>query len=210
MTSVQMSTHFRDLVVGPAAMHAQDGHQLVRSIPSQCKQPTVVGAREDLRVTLLLCTYRVCYEKLFFCLFVFFCFLFFIVIIVVYLNFCCMTLIATTFVHNHWICAPLVTDSWLLDFINSLCWMSNSQNKLRCECFLSPQLQILLHWQLHLCMTHLEVYWRLRVKQQRGWVVNFSNVCAPFLIAVCIFGNEEITGCYCCPDNNEIPMQKDW
>ena len=64
MTSVGGSTHSRDLVVGPAAMHVQDGHQLVRSIPSQCRQLTVVGAREDLRATVSLCAYRVCWDML--------------------------------------------------------------------------------------------------------------------------------------------------
>ena len=63
MTCVGMATHFRDLVVGPAATHVQDGQrQLVRSTPLQWQQPTVMGAREDLRVTLPLCAYRVCYK----------------------------------------------------------------------------------------------------------------------------------------------------
>ena len=43
MTSVEISTHSRGLVVGPAPIHVQDGHQLVKSIPLQCKPPTVVG-----------------------------------------------------------------------------------------------------------------------------------------------------------------------
>ena len=59
MTSVGMATHSRDLVIVHTAMHVQDGHQLVRSTPSQCRQPTVAGAREDLRVTVSLCAYKV-------------------------------------------------------------------------------------------------------------------------------------------------------
>ena len=65
---------------------------------------------------------------------------------------------------------------------------------------LSPQLLILPHWLPHLCMTHLEVSWRLRAKLQRGWVVKFSTVCAPFSLTFCNFGSEKVTGCYCCPD----------
>ena len=49
MTCVEMSTHSRGLVAEPAPMHVQDGHQLVRGTPSQCKQPTVVGTIEEPR-----------------------------------------------------------------------------------------------------------------------------------------------------------------
>ena len=61
MTCVGVSTHFIDLVIVHTATHVQDGHWLVRGTPSQCRQPTVVGAREDQRAALSLCAYRVCW-----------------------------------------------------------------------------------------------------------------------------------------------------
>ena len=64
ITCVGMSTHSRDLAIVRTAMHVQGGHHLVRSTPLQCRQPTVVGAREDLRATLSLCAYRVCWQML--------------------------------------------------------------------------------------------------------------------------------------------------
>ena len=62
MTCVGVSTHFIDLVIVHTAIHVQDGHRLVRGTLSQCRQPTVVGAREDLRAALSLCAYRVCWD----------------------------------------------------------------------------------------------------------------------------------------------------
>ena len=65
ITCVGMSTHFIDLVIVHAPMHVQGGEcPLVKSTPSQCRQPTVVGAREDLRATVSLCAYRVCWDML--------------------------------------------------------------------------------------------------------------------------------------------------
>ena len=64
MTSVEMLTHFRDLVIVHTATHVQDGQcPLVRSTPSQCRQQTVVGAREDLGATLSLCVCTVYLDK---------------------------------------------------------------------------------------------------------------------------------------------------
>ena len=62
MTCVGVSTHFIDLVIVHTATHVQDGHRLVRSTLSQCRQPTVVGAGKDLRAALSLCAYRVCWD----------------------------------------------------------------------------------------------------------------------------------------------------
>ena len=59
MTCVGVSKHCRDSEIVHTAMHVQDGHQLVRSMLSHCKQPTVVGTREDQRVTLSQCVYKV-------------------------------------------------------------------------------------------------------------------------------------------------------
>ena len=62
MTCVGMLTHSWDLVIVHTATHVQGGHWLVRGTLSQCRQPTVVGAREDLRAALSLCAYRVCWD----------------------------------------------------------------------------------------------------------------------------------------------------
>ena len=59
MTCVGVSTHFWDSEIVHIGTHVQDGHQLVRSMLSHCKQPTVVGTREDQRVTLSQCVYKV-------------------------------------------------------------------------------------------------------------------------------------------------------